>query len=149
MTEAIAHRDIVEETADGTRRAKRLLIHYTDTCIFCGLCEAACIADHEGIKSSTEWDLAFFDRSLAYETIEKDLELCERCGVPIGCSDHLAWISDQVGELSYANPTLYLSRHKQLGLIDANILAAMRAQAHSDRFQILCARCRRETTLTM
>ena len=146
--EAIAHRDIIEATADGGQRAKRVLIHYTDTCIFCGQCEAACIADHEGIKSSNEWDLAFFDRSQAYETIEKELELCERCGVPVGCSDHLAWISDQVGELSYANPTLYLSRHKQLGLIDANILAAMRGQVHAERFQILCARCRRETTLT-
>ena len=146
--EAIAHRDIIEETAEGIKRAKRILIHYTDTCIFCGQCEAACIADHEGIKASKEWDLAFFDRSQAYETIEKDLELCERCGVAIGCTDHLAWICAQVGELSYANPTLYLSHHKQLGLLDANILAATRGRGHAERFQILCARCRRETTLT-
>ena len=125
-----------------------MLFHYTDTCIFCGQCEAACIANHEGIKSSREWDLAFFDRARAYESIEKELELCERCGAPIGCKDHLIWISEQVGELSYANPTLYLSHHKQLGLIDENILAVMKDQGHTDRFMILCARCRRETTLT-
>lgn len=114
-TEAIAHRDVIEETDAGKKWAKRILIHYTDTCIFCGQCEAACIADHEGIKSSREWDLAFFDRSQAYETIEKELELCERCGTPIACTDHLAWIGERVGELSYANPTLYLSHQKQLG----------------------------------
>ncbi|MGE0823023.1 MAG: 4Fe-4S dicluster domain-containing protein [Candidatus Binatia bacterium] len=146
--EAIAHQDVIEETVTGRRRAKRVLIHYTDTCIFCGQCEAACIANHEGIKSSKEWDLAFFDCSRAYESIEKELELCERCGNVIGCKDHLAWICEQVGELSYASPTLYLSHHKQLGLIDENMRAAMDKQGRGDRFQILCARCRRETTLT-
>jgi formate hydrogenlyase subunit 6/NADH:ubiquinone oxidoreductase subunit I len=146
--EAIAHRDIIKETAEGKKRAKRELVLYTDTCIFCGQCEAACIASHEGIKASGEWDLAFFDRSEAYESIEKELELCERCDATIGCKDHLIWIGEQVGELSYANPTLYLSHHKQLGLIDENILAAMNGQRSTGRLAILCARCRRETTLT-
>lgn len=146
--EAIAHQDIIEETVEGKKTAKRILFHYTDTCIFCGQCEAACIADHLGIKSSREWDLAFFDRAQAYESIEKELELCEICATPIGCKDHLAWICEQVGELSYANPTLYLSHHKQLGLIDGNILAAMNDNGRDDRFKILCARCRRQATLT-
>lgn len=146
--DAIAHRDTIEETDDGKKKAKRVLIHYTDTCIFCGQCEAACISNHEGIKASKEWDLAFFDRSKAFETIEKELELCEVCGAVIGCKDHLTWIAEKVGELSFANPTLYLSHHKKLGLIDENILTTMKDQNRSDRFKILCARCRRETTLT-
>lgn len=146
--EAIAHRDVIEETAQGRKRATRVLIHYTDTCIFCGRCEEACIANHEGIKSSAEWDLAFFDRTGAFDSIEKELELCERCAAPIGCKDHLLWIGERVGELSYANPTLYLSQHKQLGLIDENILAATSDHGRTSRLAILCARCRRETTLT-
>ena len=146
--DALAHQDIIEETPEGNRRAKRVLFHYTDTCIFCGQCEAVCIADHEGIKSSKEWDLAFFERTKAYETIEKELELCEICRTPIGCTDHLAWICERVGELSYSNPTLYLSLHKQLGLVDQNILATVRNHGRADRLKILCARCRRETTLT-
>jgi len=144
--EAIAHRDIIEETPDGKKTAKRELIHYTDTCIFCGQCEAACIADHEGIKASREWDLAFFDRSKAQESIHKELQLCESCGTTIGCKDHLLWIGERVGELSYANPTLYLSQQKQLGLFDENMLAITGGQGHSDRYAILCARCRRKTT---
>ena len=141
--EAIAHRDETDR-AD----PKRIMIHYTDTCIFCGCCEEACIANNEGIKLSNEWELAFFDRSQAFETIEKDLQLCEICGEVIGCSDHLNWIAEKIGELAYSNPTLYQSRLKELGILDENILTAVRDRGRSDRAKILCARCRRETTLT-
>jgi formate hydrogenlyase subunit 6/NADH:ubiquinone oxidoreductase subunit I len=146
--DAISHHDIIEATAEGKRKAKRILILYTDTCIFCGQCEASCIANHKGIKASREWDLAFFDRAQAQESIEKELELCEMCGSPIACKDHLSWICERVGELSYANPTLYLAHHKQLDLLDESILTPMTGKDRSDRFKILCARCRRETTLT-
>ena len=124
------------------------MIHYTDTCIFCGCCEAACIADNEGIKLSREWELAFFDRAEAFETIDKDLQLCEVCGAVIACKDHLVWIAERLGELSYSNPTLYQSQLKELGIMDGNITAVMRDFGRSDRVKILCARCRRETTLT-
>ena len=55
---AIAHRDEVTGGTSGVRT----MIHYTDTCIFCSECQAHCIADHEGIKSSNAWELSFFDR---------------------------------------------------------------------------------------
>jgi hydrogenase-4 component H len=147
--DALAHRDVIEQTSDGRKVAKRVLIHYADTCIVCGQCEAACIADHEGIKASKNWDLAFFDRSQAYAEIEKELELCEICGAPVACTDHLEWIGERVGELSYANPTLYLSHYKRLGLFHESILMAYKDQGPANRFKILCARCRRETTQTM
>ena len=142
--EAIAHEDIV----DGARNSKRVMIHYTDTCIFCGQCEAACIAENEGIKLSNDWELSFFNRKEAQETIEKELVLCEICGSPVACKDHLKWISEKIGELTYSNPTLYLSRLKDLGIIDENILSALKNEGRPDRIKILCARCRRETTLT-
>jgi hydrogenase-4 component H len=141
---ALEFKDVINE--DGT--AKRVLIHYTDTCIFCGQCEAACIADHEGIKLSNDWELSFFDRKQSYETIEKELQLCEICGDPIACKDHLKWISEKIGELAYSNPTLYFSRLKSLGIIDENIISAIKDNGRSDRTKILCARCRRKTTLT-
>jgi formate hydrogenlyase subunit 6/NADH:ubiquinone oxidoreductase subunit I len=141
--EAIDHRDIPDPD-----NPKRIMIHYTDTCIFCGSCEAACIADNEGIKLTNEWDLAFFDRKQSEETIEKELEICEICGEVIACKDHLKWISDKIGELTYSNPTLYLSRLKSLGVIDENLIAASKDYGRSDRMKMLCARHRRETTLT-
>jgi formate hydrogenlyase subunit 6/NADH:ubiquinone oxidoreductase subunit I len=142
--EAIAHRD--ESRPDGS--PKRVMIHYTDTCIFCGECEAACIAEHEGIRLSNDWELSFFDRKQALETIEKDLQTCEICGETIACKDHLLWISARLGELAFSSPTLYLSRLKALGIADQNLISALKDNGRSDRVRILCARCRRETTLT-
>lgn len=141
--EAIAHQDVIDGSAP-----KRVMIHYTDTCIFCGCCEDACIADHEGIKLTNNWELAFFERDKAFETIEKDLQLCEICGSVIACKDHLKWIAEKVGELSFASPTLYQSRLKGLGVVDNNIVSAVKDYGRSDRVKILCSRCRRETTLT-
>ena len=140
---AIAHSDIPEGEIPN-----RILYHYTDTCIFCGECQAACIADHEGIKLSNDWELSFFDRKKAHETIEKELQLCEICASPIACKDHLKWISEKIGELTYSSPTLYFSRLKDLGIIDENIVSAVKDYSRSDRAKILCARCRRETALT-
>jgi len=143
--QAIAHRD---DTKD-KENPKRTMIHYSDTCIFCGQCEAACIADHEGIKLSGEWELSFFNRKTdSEETIDKELRLCEICGEPVACTDHLRWITERLGELTYSSPTLYLSRLKTLGVIDENIISALKDDWRSDRAKILCARCRRQTTLT-
>jgi len=141
--EAIKHEDILD---DG--KPRRVMIHYTDTCIFCGQCEAACIADHEGIKLSNDWELSFFDRKQAFETIEKDLQICEICGAPIACKDHLKRIAEKIGELTYSNPTLYLARLQAMGIADPNMLTVLRDNGRSDRFKLLCARCRRKTTLT-
>ncbi|MCB4756185.1 MAG: 4Fe-4S binding protein [Elusimicrobia bacterium] len=138
-----------KDTMNPNGRSTRTMIHYTDTCIFCGQCEAACIADHQGIKLSTDWELAFFDRkNESFETIEKELQLCEICGAAITCKDHLKWIAEKIGELTYSSPTLYQSRLQSLGVIDDNIKAMLKDYGKSDRAKILCAPCRRETTLT-
>ena len=142
---AIDHEDVISENSN----AKRIIIHYTDICIFCGQCEVACIVDHEGIKLTNNWELSFLDRSQSDERIEKDLQLCEICGKPIACKDHLKWIVEKINELSYSNPTLYLSHLKDLGIIDENIVLTLKDKGRSDRVKILCARCRRETTLTV
>jgi hydrogenase-4 component H len=143
-TDAIAHRDL---TDDGTPR--RVMIHYTDTCIFCGSCEAACIADHQGIRLSADWELSFFDRAKeSFETIEKELVICEMCGSVIACRDHLRWIAERLGELAFSSPTLYQTRLRELGIIDPSLLEAARSFGRADRMKTLCARCRRQTTLT-
>ncbi len=140
---AIAHEDRVEG-----KGAARTLIHYSDTCILCGECEAHCIADHAGIRTSSEWELSFFDRKTqSFETIRKELQLCEICGAVIAAKDHLRWLAERLGELAYSSPTLYQSHLQHLGLIDGNLVAACRDAARSDRMKILCAPCRRATTL--
>ena len=142
---AIAHVDVTDNKKD----PKRIMAHYSDICIFCGQCEAACISNGEGIKQSNEWELSFFDRKEgSKESIDKELQLCEACGDVIACKDHLRWIAERIGELAYSNPTLYLSRLKSLGIVDENLISVLKDYGRSDRVKILCARCRRETTLT-
>jgi len=141
---AIDHIDITDDSDN----PRRIMVHYTDTCIFCGECEAACIADHEGIELSNDWELSFFNRKESQETIEKELQLCEICGRVITARDHLKWIAEKIGELTYSSPTLYLSRLKSLGVIDENIISALKDEGRSDRVKIICASCRRKTTLT-
>ena len=68
---AIGH----EDRLDGANGPVRMMIHFTDACIFCGQCEDACINDGRGIRLSQEWELSFFDRRQAFETIEKPLQL--------------------------------------------------------------------------
>ena len=139
--------DCIDDIGDKSG-PKRRMIHYTDTCIFCGQCEAACIAGHEGIKLSNDWELSFFDRRGALEYIEKELQLCEMCGAVIACKDHLKWITEKIGELSFSSPTLYYARLKSLGVIDDNLLSSSEDYGRQDRMKILCARCRRKSTLT-
>jgi ferredoxin len=122
------------------------MIHYTDACIFCGQCEDACINDGRGIRLSQDWELSFFDRHEAFESIEKPLQLCERCGAVVGCRDHLTWVADRLGARAYGNPTLYLSKLRKLGLVPDDALSGLSDGARADRFNILCARCRREAS---
>jgi hypothetical protein len=60
----------------------------------------------------------------------------------------LLWISERLGELTFSSPTLYLTRLKKLGVASENLVAAVKDGGRSDRVKILCARCRRATTLT-
>ena len=138
---AIEHQD----SKDGSPNRK--MIHYSDTCIFCGQCQAACITQ-KGIKLSNDWELSFFDRKECVESINKELLLCSCCDEVIACRDHLIWITKEIGELAYSNPTLYMARLKELGLSDEDVKTSQEYSSRSDRMKILCARCRRKTTLT-
>jgi len=98
---AIAHEDRIDD-GKAMRNHNSLLGHV----YLCGECEAHCIADHEGIKTSTQWELSFFDRKTqSFETIQKELQLCEICGTVITGKDHLKWIAEKLGELAYSSPT--------------------------------------------
>ena len=92
-------------------------------------------------------DLATFDRKEAVNTVEKELALCEVCKEPITTKAHLDWIAKRLGPLAFSNPTLFISRLKELDLVDENITEIVKDLTRSDRMKILCAKCRRKTTL--
>ncbi len=137
----------IEYNDDANRETpKRKLTLRYDVCIFCGQCELNCITK-EGIKLSNKFDLALFDRGQATEEVEKELTLCEACGEPVACKAHLEWLAKKLGPISFSNPTLFLSRLKELTVLDDNIQEITKDLTRADRIKILCAQCRRKTTL--
>ncbi len=138
-----------QDDLSGDVPVRRMIVHH-DICIYCGQCQALCTTREDsppGIKLSSDFNLATFDRSEAVSTVEKELALCEACGDVITSKAHLDWIARRLGPLAFSNPTLFMSRLKELGRVDENISAVAGDLTRSDRMKIVCAKCRRATTL--
>ncbi len=125
---------------------RRLVLHY-DRCLFCGQCQAHCIADNKGIQLSARFELAGFDRELMVEKQENELVLCEECGEAVGTRDHLRLIREKVGALSLANENTLLALQEELGLAPASKGKISPPLKRGDLFRILCPRCRRDVHL--
>ena len=145
-TRAIEFRDTV--TKD--KATRRMIVHH-DECHYCGQCSSLCTTRDDnppGIKHTTEFDLAGFDRaSMVSATEEKELALCECCGDVITAKAHLEWIAKRIGPLAFSNPTLFISSLKGLGLAEEILQAAKDYTLRSDRIKILCSKCRRQATI--
>ena len=133
------------EVWDDKKKRLRKFIHRQDVCIYCGQCERACITE-KGIKLTSEYNLATYDRSQAFSSIEKELVICENCGEVAGCLDHFKFLAKKVGYLLYANPTLLLARHEELKLIEKE-LPDQSPHWRAGHLKMLCPNCRREMIL--
>jgi hydrogenase-4 component H len=132
-----------------TPPTRKMIVHH-DVCIYCGQCEALCTTREDtppGIKNTADYDLAVFDRKEAVSSVEKELAICEVCAKPITSKAHLDWIARKLGPLAFSNPTLFMSRLRELDLIDESIAGVVEDLTLSDRMKIICAKCRRETAL--
>lgn len=140
----------VKDTIDRNKAVRRMVLHL-DECHYCGQCSALCTtkADNPpGIKHTTEFDLAGFDRRLMVsQTDEKELALCESCGDVITAKAHLEWLAKKLGPLAFSNPTLFIASLKSLGFADDVVSAAHDYATRSDRIKVLCAKCRRAATI--
>ena len=125
---------------------KRKIVLDISACIFCGQCEACCTTG-DGIKLTTDYDLATMDRTQSIDEVEKELLICDGCGAIISTIDHIRWVSERVGEKAFANPTLMLSTLSNLSLVDRDRPPSSKEYSRVDKIRILCPRCRREVTL--
>jgi len=128
---------------------RKMIVHH-DECIFCGQCQALCTTREDtppGIKLGHDFDLTVFDRKEAVSSVEKELAICEVCKTPITAKAHLDWIAKRLGPLAFSNPTLFMSRLRELGLVHESIAEVVKDFTRSDRMKIVCAKCRRKTTL--
>ncbi len=134
----------VEDVLTSSGRGFRRLTHHYDICVYCGLCETACITE-KGIRLSLEWELSGETRDTMTDSVEKDLLFCEICGSPVACVDHIRWIAKKIGLLSYANPTIYLTKHKEeLKALEEQAVRDGRPVGRYDQVRITCPKCRRE-----
>lgn len=141
---ALSFQDEVEK-----EKAKRILTHQVDLCIFCGQCQVNCPTG-EGIKLTQEFDLATLaKREDLKDAIEKELVICNGCGEIIAPYDQILWVARRLGPLTFSNASLMLFYLRELGL-------ALKEKAlpredldflRSDRIKILCPRCKREAVL--
>lgn len=134
--------------SDGDHPARRITLRY-DTCIFCANCHDNCTTEN-GIRLSTEWDLAGLNRESMAETHDYDLQLCEKCGNVIGTRKHLAWLRDRLGPLAYANPSLLLAGEGEQSAERPSGPSgqATEVRAH-DFMRLLCPKCKYELNIRM
>jgi hydrogenase-4 component H len=140
----------VKNSVSAVKATRRMVLHL-DECHYCGQCSALCTTrddDPPGIRHTTEFDLAGFDRaSMISATDEKELALCEICGDVITAKAHLEWLARRLGPLAFSNPTLFVSSLKGMGFADPVVQAAKDYVLRSDRVKVLCAQCKRKTTI--
>lgn len=126
----------------------RTLVHHLDLCIQCGLCQKYCTTE-KGIKLTNEWDYVGFAREDFEESVKKDLLLCEVCGEIIAPVDQIRWIAKRLGPLAFCNPTLMLTSHKELEVVDKGFEIGSEYPKRARRINIQCSHCRRKTALTV
>jgi formate hydrogenlyase subunit 6/NADH:ubiquinone oxidoreductase subunit I len=126
-----------------TRAVRRMEVRY-DACHFCGLCEERCITGR-GIRLTAEFDLALIDRTLATESIEKEMVFCEGCGRGVTTAVHLTWIGKRLGEMASANPALI--RVQQDPRLTLQALPVASPPQRGDDAKNLCPDCRRKVRL--
>jgi len=143
---AIEVRDLVT-----IQKATRKMILHLDECHYCGQCSALCTTrddDPPGIRHTTQFDLAGFDRAqMVSTTDEKELALCEICGDVITAKAHLDWVARKLGPLAFSNPTLFVSALKEMGFAQKIVEPARDYILRNDRLKVLCAKCKRKATI--
>lgn len=132
----------VEEIEKDGKLFRRVRFRY-DICILCGQCGALCTTG-KGIEYTHEYEKNTFDKSEITCEIEDELVLCEKCGKPITTKKHLQWIADKIGEKAYSNPTLVLSKLREMGLVSEYVGSEEPEEIlREDIYKILCPDCRR------
>ena len=126
---------------DPERKIRILQVDY-GSCIQCGQCEEKCITAPKGIANTNFYSLAVTDVKApeAFETIEKELVLCEGCGEIIACRDHLRWINLRLGAKAYAHPNLLLLTQAEFAEVNAS--KPKESIRREDQILTVCAKCR-------
>jgi formate hydrogenlyase subunit 6/NADH:ubiquinone oxidoreductase subunit I len=130
----------IKMTDDPILRVRTLRVDY-GSCIQCGQCEEKCITA-KGIANTNFYSPAVGDVEApeVFETVEKELVLCEGCGEIIACRDHLGWISLRLGAKAYAHPGFLLLTQAEFA--DVQPPTPKESIRREDQIKTVCAKCR-------
>ena len=132
-------------TDDPEKRVRTLTLNYT-SCIHCGQCEEHCITE-KGIQCSASYSLSVMDLKApeVYETIERELAICEACGAVIAPREQLKWIKHRLGAKAYAHPNFLLETQKEFfEVIPSKPKDRLRRE---DQIKELCPTCRHKVVV--
>jgi len=135
----------IEIIDDKEKRVRKLVLDYA-ACSQCGQCEEKCITQ-KGIKLSNEYVLSTPDLKApeVFETVEKELALCEVCGEVIACRDHLLFVKERLGAKAYAHPNLLIETNLQFTPVDpSRVKDKLRRE---DLIKEVCPKCRHRIVL--
>lgn len=134
------------EVADDPAAKTRTLRVDFGSCIQCGQCEEKCITG-TGIRNTTFYSLAVSDLKApeVFETVRKDLVLCECCGEVIACRDHLTWVKERLGAKAYAHPNFLLNIQEQF--VEAAPAKTKARIRREDQIKYVCGRCRQKVVV--
>ncbi len=132
---------VVDEYREDKKRMVRRIERNWGNCIMCSQCFVYCITK-KGIVLDKDFDKSTTDPADFVDTHDKELLFCESCGSPITALDHVRWMCDKLGELSYANQTLTVASHQMLGAARDVAPRDPRPLERSDFMRVLCPNCR-------
>jgi len=133
----------IEMVDDVDAKMRRLTIHL-DRCIYCETCHVNCLTE-KGVNLTKEYEFATTDRNELREEVQKKLLLCETCNAVIGAEDHVRWVAERLGPVSFANPTLMLTTLQNLSMADRPSGEVTHPLRRGDRVRIQCPKCRQVT----
>ena len=130
---------------DKNKKVRTLTIDYK-SCINCGQCHEKCITVN-GVTPTNEYSFSYMDANAPelFESVEKELLLCECCGEIIAPRDQLLWVKDRLGAKAYAHPTLMLVMQDSFfGLEPSQPKSRLRRE---DYMKMVCTKCRQKVVV--
>lgn len=130
----------IELIDNKNNKTRTLRLNYC-SCIQCGQCQEKCTTG-KGIEQTNNYSLHLTALSSPekYETITKELAICECCGEVIACRDHLLWIRDRLGAKAFSHPDFILETQRLF--FDVEISKPKSRLRREDYIKEVCPKCR-------
>ncbi|MDZ7316612.1 MAG: 4Fe-4S binding protein [candidate division KSB1 bacterium] len=130
---------------DPAARRRTLTVNYA-SCIHCGQCQEKCITG-KGIRLTNEYSISAMNLKAPelFESVEKEVVVCEACGRVIAPCDQLLWIKERLGAKAYAHPGILLQTQRMVSEVQPTpVKSRIRRE---DQIKFLCASCRHQVVV--